>query len=100
MGILLGHLTVSHEGNWGQVQVQGMLSRPRTFPSEVAARAFLRSHSAGFIEELWDVARRALNVNAALMDCDFDLPVRAPHADVTLTEPAIVSQPQLMEDEG
>lgn len=78
VGLLIGHLVVLQDGAWGQALVEGRVLRAQMFPSEPAFRRFIRKFGVGFIEEMYDVARRSLGVNAALLDCDFKLDRTSP----------------------
>ena len=96
IGILIGHLAVANDGNWGQVQVQGLVSRDRQFPSESSFKNFMKRFGVGFLEEMYDVARRALDVTAAMLDCSLDLPKPSPPVDLTFITPASVRQAPLI----
>ena len=75
---MVGHMTVGANGNWGQVVVLGDL---KVVPGALIGSTvidFLNVHARGFADELYTTARRALNVNAVLLDIDFGLQVDPP----------------------
>lgn len=74
------------EGSLGQVLVLGTISRDTPFPSFSAFKRFMRVHGVGMVEELYDVGRRALNVNAALMDLDFGVEVTSPEVPMDFVD--------------
>lgn len=91
--ILLGHLLVIHEGHWGQALVQGQVIRKESFQSDASARRFIREYAAGLTEQMYDEGRRVLSANAAMLDLDFELPAKAPAAELE-----VVDEPEV--DEG
>ena len=62
--------------------VQGVLTRDRPFPSEAAFKSFVRRYGIGMVEEMYDVARRAININTAMLDVDLEIPLAAPHCEI------------------
>lgn len=93
--VVVGHLVVLAGGNWGQVLVEGILSRDTPFPSTEAARRFAYRYVPGQVQTIYDTARRALNLNAALLDCDFELGGEAPPAELQILKVARPDQPAL-----
>lgn len=88
--ILIGHLLVSEVGQWGQALVQVTLRKANKLPDEKSAHQFIRRYGAGFMEQAYDEARRAVTASGALLDLNLGLPVKAPD-----TELQIVPEPEL-----
>jgi len=65
-----------------RAMVQGLLTRDRPFPNEAAFRSFVRRYGIGMVEEMYDVARRAININLAMLDVDVQIPLAAPHSEI------------------
>lgn len=86
IGVMYGHLVTQTKEVWGQVLVLGTISRDTPFPSFSAFKRFMRVHGVGMVEELYDVGRRALNVNAALMDLDFGVEVTSPEVPMDFVD--------------
>lgn len=81
--VVVAHLLSVHDGSWAQVLVKGILQGGKPVAgNRRAMKNFVDRYIGGFTEELYDVARRALNVNAALMDVELELPVTAPFTKV------------------
>lgn len=93
---LHGHLVVGKPRLWGQVLVAGLATRRDPFSSPKSFEAFVHKYAIGFVEEMYDVARRSLEINAALMDGDFDLPKAAPVVTIRVAHPEGVTQPPLV----
>lgn len=87
LGLMLGTLLATDGTTWGQALVRGLVSRDRPFPSYASFKNFINTYGVGMVEEMYDVARRALNVNLAMLDCDLDIPSAAPHADFRFLRP-------------
>ena len=96
--LVVGHLVVLDNGNWGQVLVEGKLSRDSPFPSVEAARRFAYRYVPGYVQAVYDEARRALNLNATLLECDFDLDAEAPDTELLIPRVARPDQPALGTD--
>lgn len=85
-------LRVAHEGTWGQTLAIGLLRVKLEFLERTGTRA--EQYVAGFIEEMWDLSRRSLNMLAAHFDVNgLELPLRSP----ATTPQVIPRQDQLPE---
>lgn len=80
--MLVGHLFRGNSGGHGQVRANALL---RAYDSDGAPMSpeFVRERMAyGFIEPTYDACRRALEVQASMMDVDLDLPALSPVAEI------------------
>lgn len=74
--IVTAHLVVGANNTWGQVLVVGQLVAQRAFLDRCGELA--PSFVPGFVEQMWDVGRRALRGLLVSMDADLDLPLMSP----------------------
>ncbi|APX01168.1 hypothetical protein [Arthrobacter sp. QXT-31] len=86
--LLTGVLRTHCDAGMGQALVHGALL-PTTLDGSKADVEEARNSVAasGCIEAMYDLARRSVNMQAAVMDFSFDLATKAPKVSVDLKEP-------------
>lgn len=89
MVILRGHIFVHRNGCWGQVALEGKITGP-AFAGDSEAREFALEHAPRLVEVTYGMARRALELNAVLLDVNFELPLLTPDTTLDIVEPDTV----------
>lgn len=82
--LLVGHLFRTCDEGHGQVRASGVLRAYKSSDAPLSTEKVHQELSYGFVEPLYDACRRALEIQAANMDIDLDLPILSPAVVVEL----------------
>lgn len=83
VAVLIGHLQGQGGSGDMQVLVQAVIvpvNKPESLPDFDALIDY--SNSSGCVESMYDMARRSVDVQTALMDFTMNLPVKAPDVEI------------------
>lgn len=95
-GFSVGFLEGSHRELYGRVLVEGYLMPTGTETPRLSREDLILEVRERASEPMYDLARRALAVQAGLFDSTFEFPIQAPEAEIEFVD----SDPETTTDSG